>query len=386
MLASLRYTGKTICGLVTNLSLWYRKFCARFIILPMQYGENRRGVLTHEHGETRSDFSHKRKSSTWSFSDKEGDYAEHQDVRKLLEIQADQAHQGQQEASPMLPWTRISYENSFPRFEQSSDPWGVPMSWQHQASLVCEGSGRKFWYLWSDAALVGGAEHPCRYPIRWRHLLHVVERSGGVQHGWFPREQVARPALRACLVQQPVGRGRWRDRGQPRVHVSVRVWPGRTSDPSLWQARARNLAQHVDLWDHTVCFVRGSVVKPCKWQDAQHEGLLVDWVHDKRVRCSYSRSARPCTVSCPSTPPFLNTTSRLAGCRSRSADRRSVFARLVPVCFFDALLKRSGLHDSFPFASSWCLRGHCALRNQFRGNWGRSCRLNSCFNPECFPR
>ena len=42
------------------------------------------------------------------------------------------------------------------------------MSWKHQASLVHECSGRKFCYLCSDPAHASGADHPCRWPTRWR--------------------------------------------------------------------------------------------------------------------------------------------------------------------------------------------------------------------------
>ena len=52
-------------------------------------------------------FSHKRKSSREFHSNKDGEYAEQPEVRKLLEIQADRALQGEQEALSKLIGTEI---------------------------------------------------------------------------------------------------------------------------------------------------------------------------------------------------------------------------------------------------------------------------------------
>ena len=52
-------------------------------------------------------FSHKRRSSREFHSENEGEYAEQQEVRKLLDIQADRALQGEQEALSKLYGTEI---------------------------------------------------------------------------------------------------------------------------------------------------------------------------------------------------------------------------------------------------------------------------------------
>ena len=85
----------------------------------MNHRDTRRDVCPHKYGEPVAMFSHKRKSSREFYPEKEGEFAEHQDVRKLLEIQADRALQGKQEALSQLSETEFHIKNLLE--EQRSD-------------------------------------------------------------------------------------------------------------------------------------------------------------------------------------------------------------------------------------------------------------------------